>query len=279
VTDDDRYSLADMSSMRCPICGSAALELFEMVLRGSVATALHRCSGCEFTFFPDPDWLQGSFGSQLNRLDVGAVARCESMANLILGLLPVVKKLISDHKILDWGGGDGLLTRMLRDRGINCYWEDPYCEERYAWPAIAKPDDTFDLVLAVEVFLHIPDPLPVLRQLLDRADVVIFTAVRPPQDLNQDWWYLMPRTGQHVSFFPQVCCERLARLTNSHYYSDGRFVHAFTRRPLSFTARMRISSRTIAAVVALVRLLVAYARLLRHHSRSLTPVDHDTSLP
>lgn len=263
--------------MRCPICGSAALELFEMVLRGSVAATLHRCSGCEFTFFPDPDWLQGSFGSQLNRLDVGAVARCESMANLILGLLPVAKKPISDHKILDWGGGDGLLTRMLRDRGINCYWEDPYCEERYAWPAIAKPDDTFDLVLAVEVFLHIPDPLPVLKTLLDRADVVIFTAVLPPQDLNQDWWYLMPRTGQHVSFFPQVCSERLARLTNTHYCSDGKFLHVFSRHPLPITAQVRVSSRAIAAGASLFRFLSRYRRLIWGRSRSLTLADHDTN--
>jgi hypothetical protein len=44
-------------------------------------------------------------------------------------MLPFIKK---NGTFVDIGGGYGLLTRLMRDRGFDFYWKDPHCENIFA---------------------------------------------------------------------------------------------------------------------------------------------------
>jgi 2-polyprenyl-3-methyl-5-hydroxy-6-metoxy-1,4-benzoquinol methylase len=104
-------------------------------------------------------------------------------------------------RILDYGGGNGLLARRLRTAGfahVTTY--DPFTPE-----FCSRPDDTFDLITSYETFEHLPDPLPVLDVLVDMltpSGAVLFSTLVQPPDLDMTWWYIAPRNG-HVSLFSE----------------------------------------------------------------------------
>jgi Methyltransferase domain len=66
---------------------------------------------------------------------------------------------------LDFGGGDGLLCRLLRDRGIAAETMDEYADPAYARGHQGDLSKKYDLITASEVFEHLPDPAATLGKL------------------------------------------------------------------------------------------------------------------
>lgn len=245
-------------------------ELSYRVLTSDQAN-LVRCTTCGFLAVVEPTWLEQSFLDELNSLDIGSVDRC----GVVVDFLEVIvrSERLTGQTVLDWGGGYGLLTRMARERGIKCVNFDPYVKDLFSGPASVQSPVASGLAVASEVFLHLTDPLAALLELLDQADTVVITAVVPPVELTADWWYLMPETGQHVSFFPVSSLEAMARISSTHLATDGRFFHVFSRRPLRWKTRLAVRFRSVAFGLALVH---HTGRLLGRslgRSRSLTPSD------
>jgi hypothetical protein len=127
--------------------------------------------------------------------------------------------------------------------------------------------------VASEVFLHLTDPLYALRSLLAISEVVVITAVVPPKQIEPNWWYLMPESGQHVSFYPIVSLKELARLTGTQLSSDRRFFHVFSHRRLSIWTRTLIRLRFLAFGVAFVQQGSRLVRTALGNSNSLTLAD------
>lgn len=259
-----------MAEVQCPICQEAANSALQLRIHNKRSEPLFRCSKCSFYFFPKLDWLEQSFSEELNELDLGSVSRCLLVADFVSA---VFAPRHCDYRILDWGGGDGLLTRLLRDRGINCKWFDPYVKPRFVGDALYQSKSHVDVTVVSEVFLHLTDPVSTLRSLLSDSDVVVATAVVPPKKLNSEWWYLMPDTGQHVSFYPKSALRALARQTNSHLCTDGRFFHVFSHGRLPFAKRLMIKVRALAFVFAYLQHGVGMLRVALGRSVSLTPSD------
>lgn len=216
-----------------------------------IEAQLCECGRCGFVFVADPHWLQGSFSSHLNRLDVGSVDRTLLVSQFLRGLMGA-----SPHrrgwKLLDFGGGDGLLTRLLRDVGVDCRWEDPYCKPVYAVGPSPDEIDHFDLTVMSEVALHLTDPVGTFNDLMNRSDRVLFTAMVPPKPIPPDWWYLMPSTGQHVAFYPTTAIAGLARQLGVHWCSDGKFFHLLSRTPIEQSTRLLMRHAAVPLLLAQV---------------------------
>ncbi|MFM8853173.1 MAG: methyltransferase domain-containing protein, partial [Acidimicrobiaceae bacterium] len=99
----------------------------------------------------------------MNELDLGSVARCLVVADFVTAVFPPHR---NGYTALDWGGGDGLLTRLLRERDVNCVWQDPFAKPRFVGDAIYEPNSRVDVTVVSEVFLHLTDPVSALRSLL-----------------------------------------------------------------------------------------------------------------
>jgi hypothetical protein len=259
-----------VTKVQCRICRAPAGIAFTVCIRNERNESLFRCSTCSFCFFAEPDWLEQSFSEELNELDIGSVARSLFVADFMTAVFPLRR---SGYTVLDWGGGDGLLTRLLRERGINCVWQDPFVKPRFVGAAIYEPSSRVDVTVVSEVFLHLTDPVSVLRLLLSQSEVVIMTAVVPPKDITAQWWYLMPETGQHVSFYPPPALQALATQTGSRLYTDGRFFHVFSRRKLAFTTRMLIKIRPLAYGRAYIQHGARMIRIASGKSHSMTADD------
>jgi hypothetical protein len=223
------------------------------------------------TFVSNPFWLESSFGTELNSHDVGSADRSLLVAGFVRSILPSLR--LRRLALLDFGGGDGLATRYLRDHGVDCRWEDPFCEPRYFVGEAPSRDAHFDLVFLSEVALHFPDPMSVLGELMTRCDRLLVTAVVPPTQISEDWWYLMPSTGQHVAFYPIDTLRAMARQMSVDLVTDGRFFHMFCSKPPSMLEKLCFKSPAFALLRWKLIEISDLARRALGKGRSLTESD------
>ncbi len=147
---------------------------------------------------------------------------------------------------------------------------DPYVRPIFSGSSQVDELVKREVVVASEVFLHLVDPLRELRNLLNFANSVLVTAVVPPENVSADWWYLMPETGQHVSFFPISTLNELARRTTTFLYTDRRFFHLFSKERLPLRQAAIIKWRSLLYLYVFWNYLRRYALRARGKSFSLT---------
>jgi hypothetical protein len=208
---------------KCPICKSNTHLLFEVNIFG-VNRKLLECTSleCKQAFFDNVTWLDRAYSSAIADLDTGAVRRCLSIRKLIAS---VVSINANNSMTLDYGGGPGLLTRLLRDVGINCYHYDKYCSNVYAG-SFEGIDTHYDVVTMVEVIEHLMNPIEDLETIFRKytPNLVIATTVLRPAILDKSWWYLTPSTGQHINFYTSNSLKKIGRILGYHVLISGTTV-------------------------------------------------------
>lgn len=254
------------SSPACRACRTALVREQTVIVRGAPAE-LFRCPSCGLFEFPEPDWLDAAYTDPIADIDVGLPSRCIALATYTEAIIRAQR--LTDRTHLDYGGGYGLLTRLLRDRGIDMRHYDPYATNLFAQGFDGDLEQQYGCITLIEVFEHLLDPLDVIRELREHAElIVISTVLVPPgRDDIADWWYLIPHLGQHVTFFTESALAAIARECGLHLTSDGAGLHVLSRSPLRGLARLVVRKhRAAAPVVALTR--------RRDHAASLSEADY-----
>jgi SAM-dependent methyltransferase len=132
-------------------------------------------------------------------------------------------------KHLDFGGGDGLLTKILNQSNWQSKSYDPFVHRDIDIKQLGK----FDLITAYEVFEHVPDVQTLmsnLRFLLNKNGLVLFSTlltdgnIHPGGKLN--WWYASPRNG-HISLFSKQSLVILSTKFGFKFGSFSRNTHFF----------------------------------------------------
>jgi hypothetical protein len=255
----------------CAVCSGNTKYLLSYTVRGEHQASLRECLTCRFTFIVNPHWLADSFSSELNDLDIGSVDRCLILADFVEVLIRSQKW--SMLRFLDWGGGYGLLARIMRDRGLDFGSHDIYTQPLFVKPSEVDESETFGLVTMSEVSLHLTDPVPVFKKILESTNTLVFTAVIAPKIIPNDWWYLMPDTGQHVAIYRKETLETLANQLGVRITSDGRFFHVLHRERLGIKSRLVIKFRPLAFAFAWFHATSRLARRGLGRNNSLTPTD------
>ena len=224
--------------MNCPLTDEPAAVVFEASVLGKYPVRYYRSPKTGFIFTDPPHWLDEAYSSAIARTDVGLVARNLELAEFARRSLAAAD--VTGQTCLDYGGGYGLFVRLMRDRGYDFRRHDPLCENLFAAGFDAAledaPNGRYAAVTAFEVLEHLPDPLATLRPVAERCDTLICsTELQPtgkPLSGPDDWWYFMPETGQHVSFYTVAALEVLAAEFGMTLATDGRSRHIFSRRPV-----------------------------------------------
>jgi hypothetical protein len=190
----------------------------------------HQCTRCGFVQTDGPWWLEEAYSDAITATDLGLLARCRALSVRIPSVLACTRAL--HGPVLDWGGGYGTLTRMLRDSGIDCWHTDPYCANIHArgFESPLEARDRWAAVLAVEVLEHLVDPMDFFRKASARTDLIVATTevVGVPAPPLGQWWYWAPEHGQHVAFYSRESLRRIGDAIGMRYVRAGR-VHAWTR--------------------------------------------------
>lgn len=192
----------------CRLCGGKLDPQFRLLLLGQYDVGYFRCESCGSLQTERPYWLEQAYrANNLSHLDTGAAQR--NLHNL--AACWSIAKLLHLVNVLDVGGGDGLLCRLLRDYELNCFVRDKYASPTYAQgfevPDFAQPD----MIVAFEVMEHYAEPRKDLQELFAERPKAVLASTGIFDAQGSDWWYLAPDSGQHVFFYSKSALQLIAR--------------------------------------------------------------------
>jgi 2-polyprenyl-6-hydroxyphenyl methylase/3-demethylubiquinone-9 3-methyltransferase len=210
-----------MKTVECKICGGTS-RLFTSVdfsqhcnkqydhhvpLSG-LAVDYYRCSLCEFIFtdfiddYEKEDLIKNIYNEDYIKFDpLYPKIRPEINARFLESIVSDPDFSGGSPGILDYGAGNGMLSRLLEDKMI----VRNYDLLNAAFDRLPLGEQ-FDLIFCAEVIEHMPFPHRFMKDwaslLSDRGFVLFSTEIQPPDIEAQkgSWWYLGPRNG-HVSIF------------------------------------------------------------------------------
>jgi hypothetical protein len=157
-------------------------------------------------------------------------------------------------KAVDFGAGHGILVRLMRDRGFNFFWSDLHANNDYARGFECPEGATFDFLTAFEVLEHLVDPVSELSRLMSLSDNVFVSTSLVPQPVPKlpEWWYFVPSSGQHISFYTVESLKLLATRFGRNLLSVGPY-HLFSTNSKSSLLYRMATNLKIARVVNVLR--------------------------
>ncbi len=215
------------STVTAPVLGLSGIPIY-----------YYRCPACKFLFtaafdgFTEEDFRDHIYNQDYHLVDPDArEIRPRGNASFLCNLFKGAKP----KRILDYGGGDGLLAQILNSTGmgpVDTY--DPMVP-RHA----TRPSRRFDCILSFEVLEHATNPgrtIWDMNDLLTPAGLILFSTVLLPADIDKqglNWWYAGPRNG-HVSLFAHDSLLKLIKPYGFALASFGEGLHALFRNVPDF---------------------------------------------
>jgi hypothetical protein len=234
--------ISDNQSQReaCRVCGGTTVLAFQAMVLRKHMVSYFSCPTCGFHQTEKPYWLNEAYERPINLSDTGLVARNIFYSQRVSEILYFL--LGRRGRFLDFAGGYGLFTRLMRDVGFDFYWDDSFAENIFAQGFSRKEfEQDYQGVTAFEVFEHFSDPGREISNILEISRNVMFsTELFDPGLLpSRDWWYYAFDHGQHIAFYSLQTMQFLAQAHGLHFYTDGERLHMFSAKPIS-QARFRL---------------------------------------
>ncbi len=217
------------TTKECKICKSKSKFIFEKLVLNKYKVKYFKCTECELIEPEFPYWLDEAYKSVIAELDIGALSRNIEYSDRVEKIL--LKNFDCSKDFLDYGGGYGLFTRLMRDKGFSFYSTDIYCENIFANYFDAKKlghKSDYEVLTTFEVFEHLIDPINEIRKMLVYSDTILFSTELQPKNKVDEWWYIVPETGQHISLYSLKTLEKISKILNLNLYSKGNF-HILTK--------------------------------------------------
>ena len=218
-TEENRY-IEPIQTSSCKICGGEAKLLFKSkIFHNRYDAEYYYCPNCGFLQAEKLEWLEESYNTPVTQEDTGVLLRNLSLRKYISIIL--FNLINPNGRYLDYGGGYGLLTRLLRDIGFEFYHYDKYCENIVAQGFEGSLTDRYDAVTSIEAFEHFVNPLQEIEQMLKLTDTILFTEeILPlPAPEPSEWWYYCLNHGQHISFYSNKTFQFIANKYGLNYYN------------------------------------------------------------
>jgi hypothetical protein len=237
------------SSAPCPVCRSMAPYFDTVDLNKSCEEAnglmlppsgtpvdYYHCADCGFCFAPQMRaWSAAQFATKIYNQDYRLVDP-DYLSVRPLGNAAMIDELFAASRgqlrHLDYGGGEGLLSRTLAQAGWNSLSFDPFVNHDMRIDTLGK----FDLLTAFEVFEHVAelDVLLVnLQSLCSEDGLILFSTLLSDGHIvsgeRLGWWYAAPRNG-HISLFSQESLRRSLQKIDLQLGSFSPNLHLACRR-------------------------------------------------
>lgn len=222
--------------MKCKICDSHSDLAFKDVLLNKYNVSFFKCTNCGYLFSEEPYWLEEAYTSAITYSDTGIIVRNLQFSKIC----SVLFDLYFDRrgKFIDYAGGYGLFTRMMRDIGFEYYWTDKYCENLFAkgFEHVDNANTKYQAITAFEVFEHLTDPVYEVERMLGLGRNIVFSTELLPERIPDpgQWWYYNFIHGQHISFYTKKSLSILGQKFGLNFYSM-KGIHLFTEKKMNET--------------------------------------------
>jgi hypothetical protein len=213
----------------------------------------YQCSNCGLIQSEKPYWLEEAYKDSISILDTGILSRNIDLLNKVLVVLSSIENKFKNtiyrvlelsafsKKLLDYGGGYGILVRLLRDVGIDAFWLDKYSKNLYAkgfeWAGETKPY----VLTSFELWEHFENPKEELDFVFKEysPDIYIFSTLLYGDKVpNINWWYYSFETGQHIAFYNEKTINYISNLYGYKYFKLDDGFHILAK---NFLLNSRIS--------------------------------------
>jgi hypothetical protein len=240
----------------CRLCGGTLKFKFKSLILKKYNVNYYNCYYCESIQVEPPFWLDEAYhGGNLTNFDFGILQR--NLDNFVY--IYLISKLLNIKKIVDFGGGDGLLCRLLRDYNINAFVCDKYSNGKFS-PFHIKKDLSVtsikdaDLITGFEVIEHFINPADEFVSLFSNRPsfVLLSTQIYEKQDNN--WWYYSFDSGQHLHFYTSKSINIIAEKHNYHACKFNEYI-LFSRSKLNILLRMMLKITSYSVIRKLFRIL------------------------
>ena len=161
--------------MHCRLCNTESTQIFNHQILHKYNIAYYQCPNCGLIFTEKPYWLSEAYSDAIADIDTGIMQRNLHLVNVMSMILQTFFK--HDDYYLDYGGGYGIFTRLMRDKGFLYFWTDKYAE-----PMLAKgfeyTNERVSALTAFEVFEHLENPLEDIGTMLSYTRNIFFLEFR-----------------------------------------------------------------------------------------------------
>lgn len=267
--------------MQCKICSSTSIPFGQTIILNRHNVNYFQCENCRFVQTENPYWLPEAYNKAIANSDDGLVFR-----NLMLSQLS--KQIITnffnpDGQFLDYGGGYGLLVRLMRDIRFKFYWYDSFCQNLLATglEANLNPEQPYELITAFELFEHFANPLDDINKILKLSKNILFsTELLPPNNPQPgQWWYYAPQEGQHIAFYTQKSLQIIAQKLGLNIYSNGSSLHLLTEKVIPPEQFAKIAQYNASQLRKILWSSRSYSQTLAKLETWQSPSDQKTLTP
>jgi hypothetical protein len=217
--------------MYCKICAHKSLIFATAKLLSKYQIEYFKCTNCGFIQTEEPYWLEEAYQEPINISDTGIVARNIYLAKITANVIYFL--FDRNAYFLDYAGGYGLLTRLMRDIGFNFYWYDPFTRNLFARGFESLRSVKYELITSFESFEHFVNPLQDIEKMLAISKNILFTTELIPNTELKDWWYFGFEHGQHISFYSLKTLSFIASKYGLNLHSNKKGLHLLTERRIS----------------------------------------------
>jgi len=238
--------LDSASEIPCRLCGEAAIFEFSAEILTHHDVAYYQCLSCGLLQTEVPYWLDEAYASAMAAEDTGVMSRNLQLMKVTSVLLKSLN--MQDSACLDYGGGHGVFTRLMRDQGFDFHCWDPHAKNIFARGFEGDPDQPYQGVTAFEVLEHLRKPRLFFDRILGsmQPDILLASTETFSAPADKDWHYFYFPTGQHIAFYQERTLSALAveygytylGLSNLHLFSRLQAHASVLRFILRFGSRL-----------------------------------------
>lgn len=216
----------------CKICGNEMDKAFYARVINKYSTSFYQCPQCKYLCPDNILWLDEAYKNPITVSDTGLLLRNIYLSKLSSCLIFCLFSKSCRH--LDYGGGYGIFTRLMRDIGFDSFWFDPYTPNLFAQGYEYLHDSKIDIITSFESFEHFVNPIDDIEKILSISKNVIFSTQLLPSPTPKpgEWWYYGLEHGQHISFYSHETLKFIAKKFNLNLYSYNN-IHIFTNNKIN----------------------------------------------
>lgn len=215
----------------CNVCQNKLKLISTNKVLNKYSVKYFHCLKCGFIQTEKPFWLDEAYQSALNIYDTGVMLRNFTLSEQAESIIKTHFNIYG--KFVDYAGGYGIFTRLMRDKGFDFYWTDIYSQNLVARGFEYNNQKSIELVTNFECFEHFVNPLESIETILKISRNLLFsTETYSGEYPPNDWWYWGYIHGQHISFYKLETLVFIAKKYKLNFYTNGVNLHLFTEKKL-----------------------------------------------